>query len=130
MTRAWAISARAGTSLSEQAEQLGVETIPLDEFLSLMGWRSESRSVPWARALAPRTSRRSRASRSCRVSTGQPRGRVQEAAAKHVVLSRTCVAQGRAASVNSTSPHSASMLSREHAAEQFQLGVVDRPAAA
>jgi hypothetical protein len=31
--------------LSEEAEALGIETIALDEFLSLMGWRSEARSV-------------------------------------------------------------------------------------
>lgn len=32
--------------LSAQSEKLGVETIPLDQFLTLIGWRSESRSIP------------------------------------------------------------------------------------
>jgi hypothetical protein len=31
--------------LDNQAEQLGVDTIALDEFLALMGWRKEARSV-------------------------------------------------------------------------------------
>jgi hypothetical protein len=34
------------TELREEAESLGVETIALEEFLSLMGWRDEARSVP------------------------------------------------------------------------------------
>ncbi len=33
-------------NLDEEAEQLGIEKIALDEFLSLMGWQSEARSVP------------------------------------------------------------------------------------
>lgn len=33
------------TELSEQAEELGIQTIPLTEFLKLMGWKSESRTV-------------------------------------------------------------------------------------
>ena len=32
--------------LGNQAESLGVETVALDEFLSLIGWRNEARSVP------------------------------------------------------------------------------------
>jgi hypothetical protein len=32
--------------LGSQAEELGVDTIALDEFLSLIGWRNEARSVP------------------------------------------------------------------------------------
>jgi hypothetical protein len=33
-------------ALSQEAESLGVETIPLQEFLPLIGWRSEARTVP------------------------------------------------------------------------------------
>jgi hypothetical protein len=33
-------------ALGTEAEKLGVETIALDEFLSLIGWRNEARSVP------------------------------------------------------------------------------------
>ncbi len=33
-------------SLSDDADKLGVETIPLQEFLTLLGWRVEARSVP------------------------------------------------------------------------------------
>lgn len=36
---------KSWTDLSDEAEKLGVETISVDEFLSLMGWRRESRSV-------------------------------------------------------------------------------------
>jgi hypothetical protein len=32
-------------TLSEDAERLGIETIPLDEFVKLMGWRVDNRSV-------------------------------------------------------------------------------------
>ncbi|MCC6493289.1 MAG: hypothetical protein IT424_09730 [Pirellulales bacterium] len=32
-------------ALSEQARSLGIETIPLDEFVKLMGWRLDNRSV-------------------------------------------------------------------------------------
>ncbi|RIK72732.1 MAG: hypothetical protein DCC67_18855 [Planctomycetota bacterium] len=32
-------------ALSEQAQSLGIETIPLDEFIKLMGWQLENRSV-------------------------------------------------------------------------------------
>jgi hypothetical protein len=32
--------------LSEEAESLGIQTIALDEFLALMGWQREARSVP------------------------------------------------------------------------------------
>jgi hypothetical protein len=33
------------TALGEEAESLGIQTIGLDEFLALIGWRSEARSV-------------------------------------------------------------------------------------
>jgi hypothetical protein len=33
------------TTLSEDAERLGIETIPLEEFVKLMGWRIDNRSV-------------------------------------------------------------------------------------
>lgn len=36
----------AWESMSADADTLGVETITLDEFLSLMGWKSEQRTVP------------------------------------------------------------------------------------
>jgi hypothetical protein len=32
-------------AVTKQAEQLGIETIPLDEFVKLMGWKVETRSV-------------------------------------------------------------------------------------
>jgi hypothetical protein len=37
---------KSWNDLSEQATKLGVETVSLDEFLSLIGWRRETRSVP------------------------------------------------------------------------------------
>lgn len=33
------------TTVSDDAERLGIETIPLDEFIKLMGWRVDNRSV-------------------------------------------------------------------------------------
>ncbi|HYO23680.1 MAG TPA: hypothetical protein VEQ85_01900 [Lacipirellulaceae bacterium] len=60
--------------LSQEAEALGVETVALDEFLSLIGWRSESRSVnmgPGARPEDfPATVREQEMPRE----TGQPAG--------------------------------------------------------
>jgi hypothetical protein len=37
--------AKSWKTLSDQAEQLGVPSIPLDEFVKLMGWEQDSRSV-------------------------------------------------------------------------------------
>ncbi len=36
---------KSWTDLSEDAERLGIETIPLEEFIKLMGWRVDNRSV-------------------------------------------------------------------------------------
>jgi hypothetical protein len=36
---------KSWAELGSEAERLGIETIPLDEFLSLMGWQRETRSV-------------------------------------------------------------------------------------
>jgi len=36
---------KSWTDLSEDAERLGIETIPLEEFVKLMGWRVDNRSV-------------------------------------------------------------------------------------
>jgi hypothetical protein len=41
-------------ALSQEAESLGVETIPLEEFLSLIGWRVDTRSVPMGAAARAR----------------------------------------------------------------------------
>jgi type II secretory pathway pseudopilin PulG len=37
---------KSWTDLEREADALGVEKVSLDEFLSLMGWRSDSRSTP------------------------------------------------------------------------------------
>lgn len=61
-------------TLSEDAERLGIETIPLDEFIKLMGWRVDNRSVVMGFGSRPEDFPPQKLGQELPRKTGQPAG--------------------------------------------------------